>query len=229
MTSYFDDDFSRVTAVDYIRWQLQQGKTLAAFLLRHVDFRQGTVVAFTHTPLSMKETLEFGQGHASPSQDSMRKLTVGEISGVACQKPSASGQLIKVIEEQLARQEENICVLENSLAMPEDAWLKRASSRIAIYDNEVYHVLMSGARSKTSIADAIREARGPTVLVGALGPAPVGINSPISRRIPVDAEDLEEFARRSQCVFASAYDGEGYIVWSSVRTELPERHINGQR
>jgi hypothetical protein len=216
MTRYFDDESSRGTAVDYLRSQLRQGKTLAAFLLSGVNFQQGRIATLTHTALTMKEALEFGQGHESPAQDSMRKLTVGRISGVACPKPSANKQLVEMIEEVLG-QGDSICVLENSLAEPGDLWLKGAKSRVAIYDSEVYHFLMPVDRNETSVTDSIREASGPTNLVGALGRAPVGINFSSSRRFALDRKDLEECARLSQCVFVSAYDGEGYIVWSAGR------------
>jgi hypothetical protein len=210
-TNHFDDQYVRAKAVEYVRGTLQKGKTLAAMLVKYIDFLQGTVVALTPVPLSAKETPEFDRGHLPSNQDSRLRITVGDLSGAAYPKSNANEQLVDLIEQSLGLQKD-ICLLENSLAAPKDPWLNRAHSRIAIYDNEVYHVLTSGDRSKNSISAAVREAHAPTVLVGALGREV--LNCPASRRFDVSKEDLRKFAQLSQCVFVSAYDGEGYIVWS---------------
>ena len=164
----FDDQHVRAKAVAYLRAKLEEGKTLAALLHKHIDFLQGTVVALTPVPLGMKQSVEFGDGHQSFTHESGSRVTVGEISGIRYPKPNASEQLVDLIAQSLGN-EKSICLLENPLAAPQDSWLKRAHSRILMFNDEVYHVLTAADRTNVNISTAVREAHAPTLLLGAVG------------------------------------------------------------
>jgi hypothetical protein len=211
--SYVKEESARASAVQYIRRQLGQGKSLAKTLLDAVDFDRGEIITLSPTPLSPTEMIQFDWGHTPQPQAKPEHIKIGDASYVAVPKATANEQLVEAIYD-LLRSPESICLLENSLAEAHDGWLQRAKSRVVTNGNEVYHALFSTDRDKGMIEDAIHDDHSP-VHIGAVGYIRAGDSVRIASMKAISTDQLTAFAGNVQSVFVGAYDGEGYVVWNN--------------
>lgn len=206
----------RASAVEYMRRQLGQGKSLAKALLETVDFEEGKILTSYPTPASPIEAeQQFKWGHlwGHSVQTQPEQVKIAGAYYVAFPVAKAREQLVEMIRD-LLRDTERVCLLENYLAEAHDGWLQRAKSRIVTHGNEVYHVLVSADHDKAKIEAAIREWDHLPTSIGALG----GMNEEVSVHIAaaktITTGELAAFAETVWSVFVGAYDGEGYIVWN---------------
>ncbi len=200
---------SRAGAIDYMWTGLRQGKTLAGFVLRAIDFQHGTVEALVPDSYARNEIQEFGRGHATGSGGG-RSIRIGRVSGLAFPKVNVRDEIAELIYRLLDAG--RLCLIENPLASVGDPWLDRAKSRLAVHDGEVYHFLTSAERDISKIAQALRESHHPPVSWGAIGRDPRDCPTKTGRTA-ITSDELARFAETVRCVFVSAYDDEGYIVW----------------
>lgn len=215
---------ARVAAVEYIKQQLVQGKSLAKFLLETLDFESGESAALSATPLTPGEIAHYRQGHASRTDSVPRSIVIGGTTHAAYPTPSANEQLADAIYALLGSPAD-LCLLENSIAQVGDPYLMRAKSRLLFHGSEVYHALCSVDHDQARIINAVREAERPPAFVGAVGRMPWSAGADIAALSVVTTEELAKFARSAFCVFVGAYDGEGYLVWrrSSGEPQLPSQ------
>ncbi len=188
---------------------LRQGKTLAEFVLRAIDFQSGTVEALVPDSYARNEIQEFGRGHTAASGEG-RRIKIGRIAGLAFPKVNVRDELAELMYSLLDTGA--VCLIENPLAREGDPWLNRAKSRLAIHDGEVYHFLTSADRDINKITQALRESHHPPVSWGAIGRVP-GDCPTKAGQAAITSEELARFAETVRCVFISAYDDEGYVVW----------------
>lgn len=205
----------RASAVEYVRRQLGQGKSLSKGLLEVVDFEAGRIMTLSPTPLSPTETMEFDWGHAPLTQTKPEHIKIGGTSYLAFPTANADEQLIEQIYDKLENPQ-SLCLLENYLFEAGAPWLQRAKSRVVTNGNEVYHALFNVDRDKGKIGDAIREWRRPPTSIGAVGHMNEEISAHIASTKAIAPEQLAAFAGTVRSVFVAAYDGEGYIVWNKL-------------
>ena len=198
------------TAFDYMTRVLENGHTLAKFLVRVIAPNEGIFFALSPRPLTRSQVLRFDSGHFPQRPVS---AMVGGVPGAISPVANSQDELMKVLHK-LLEPPEAVCFLENSLASGSDTWLRKAKSRVISHGAEVYHVLFSDDRAEAKISAAIREAQQIPIFVGAVGHLAPPVASSIMKRRTVATGDLEEFAATARCIFIGAYDGEGYVVWS---------------
>ncbi len=111
------------------------------------------------------------------------------------------------------RGERRVCIFENEAASASYPWLQTAKSRVMTYEEEVYHLVLSGNAADSEITEAIREA-------GSIAPPTIGALTPwLGNSVPSDpigelaAGDLAAMARMAQAIMVRAYDGESYLIW----------------
>jgi hypothetical protein len=208
---YLNQQVEREAALVYMRDQLAAGKTLSRLLLQYVQLRDGTFGCLTPAPLDPVQTIEFEMGHTLDEQASHR-LMIGEIGGTASPKPRTDHLLAEFVRT-LLTDPHHVLFLQNSLAEATDPWLKGAKSRVLFYQNEVYHTLFDSDGMPTNIMNAIREAENETNFSGAVALQPGDATRLTSRTESISLAELETLARSAECIFVSAYDGEGYLVW----------------
>lgn len=210
--SHVKEERARSSAVEYIRRQLGEGKSLAKSLLATLDFEEGEIIALSPTPLSPPEIVQFDRGHAPQVHAKPERIKIGDAHYLAVPKASANEQLVDAIYG-LLQTPESICFLENYLAEAHDPWLQRAKSRIITNGNEVYHALLNGEGDKAKIEAAVREWDHPPTSIGGLGSMRKEAWAHIGLMDAITAQELSAFAGTVQAVFVGAYDGEGYVVW----------------
>ncbi len=99
--SHVKEENIRASAVDYMRRQLGQGKSLAKLLLETVDFGQGSVITLSPVPLSPAETIQFDWGHTRPTQATPQRIKIGDTSYLAVPSETANEQLVEAIYDLL--------------------------------------------------------------------------------------------------------------------------------
>jgi hypothetical protein len=209
------ENTSRTGAIERLWAGLRGGKALGDLVLRSVNLQHGEVESLVPDSYTPTEVQEFEKGHTFGSGEG-RSVTIGRIAGFASRKPNVREELAELIYRLLDA--DSLCLLENPLATVGDSWLDHAKSHVAIYEAEVYHFLTSADRDIGAIAQAIRESHHPPLSWGAIGRTP--INWPTNTgQVVITTEELERFAETVRCVFISAYDDEGYLVWRIVERE----------
>lgn len=211
MIRYPTDNRFRAAALSYAKGRLEQGKTFASLLLETIDFQRGDLSAQVPDGYSPQQTVEFERAHLV-REGIPRRITVGNLSGIAFPVPTADKDLTMSVCKMLETPE-SYGLLENSLAIPQDAWLKTAKSRIVTYESDVYHLLTHDERNEASVEQAIREAYHFPTFIGAVGRAEEISRRYSSMRMVVTLDELRMFAQSVKLLFVSAYDGEGYLCW----------------
>jgi len=208
---------ARAGAVEYLKRQLGQGKSLSKLLLDAVAFENGEIVALSAAEIGPAEVTQFDWGHARQGETPPQQVKVGDRPYKAYPTPSAAAGLSGAVYDCL-NGAGNLCLMENFLFEAGAPWLARARSRLLFHGSEVYHALFSVDRDKARIIDAIRDAERLPVFVGAVGRAPWPSGGDTASLHALTAEQLADFAKTAGCVFVGAYDGEGYLIWKREST-----------
>jgi hypothetical protein len=215
MMTYVKEEIIRSAAVEYVRRQLAQGKSLARHLTENIDFGQGDILILTPAPLNQTEMTQFDWGHTPTAQSMPVQITIADASYMVAHKADVYDQLAEGIFKQLG-DTGNVCLLENSLAQAQDPWLQRAKSLVITIGTDVYHMLSSADKDQIKIGDAIREAEHLPTFIGALGRVASDTLAQIASSKVLTTEQINDFAKTVHCIFIGAYDGEGYVVWNKT-------------
>ena len=206
---------ARSSAANYLKGQLQRGKSFASLMLETVNFETGNFGVLVAEGYSDKDLVELERGHLF-GQGIPKPVNLGNLSGVAVPIPSADAELVDFVSQKLGASSGRYCLLENYLAAPQDPVLRSARSRIAVCGSDVYHLLLHKDNRGDSIANAIREAHSLPTFLGAFGRVADSARYQ-SMRITLSLEELRELAASVDLIFASAYDGEGYVCWQKAQ------------
>jgi hypothetical protein len=185
------------SAIPFVEEQLADGLTLASLVLRE------------NHPL--KGTAQLCVDDAGYSHD--RELTLQDWhSGVGAKAGGGMECLVNVIHDFLHGSVNRLCIIENAVAKPSDAWLSNRQSQVAIYQQEIYHVLRGGPK-RNEIERTIREAQSAWMMLGYL------IDLPSIHEIGevFSIEELDLLSRHVASCFIQAFDGEGYLLWEIGR------------
>jgi len=206
-------------ALAYVEDQLASGKTLSSFLLLAVQRQDGELSYLSPRPLSPTEAVQFETGHTFDYHSPVA-MKVGNMSGIAYPTPNTTQELGQFLQKELC-EADRIALLENSLAASSDPWLERAKSRVLVHEDEVYHLALCTEKTNDNIMSAIREANNALSTVGMVGRMPGAVASLASAK-HLSSAQLEMIGIHAECVFVSAFDGEGYIIWEKIRAEESE-------
>lgn len=190
---------------------MAQGKTVAQLTLDSIDLRSGTSFVLVPRALNPIKILEFELGHSNTDALAPDR---SESSNRVSPIEDASDELVGLIHRFL-KGSEDMCIIENSLARAGDPWLQHAKSHIVTSGAEVYHLLYGADHTDVEILEAIRDARRFPTFLGFIGRLPRDVAKLMWNSKVATGESLEIFVDSTLCVFAGAYDGEGYVVWAN--------------
>jgi len=128
--------------------------------------------------------------------------------------PNTQPWLVSAVQEYMRGGARRICILQHSVAAPNEPWIAKSGLRPHIFENEVYFVLFNrDAESKEGIESTIRHTWDVWLFYGAMTslPADSGLD-PEGGTITRDV--LEMLAQRTEKIVVGAYDGESYLIWS---------------
>lgn len=199
------------SALQYLRDQLGQGKTLSS-LLNQLDLGAGRI--WTYLPPEVGDTMAhelLRQGGVVPLE---RAVPVSGslyafVPVIAPSKPI----ITRLIQYSLGDRADSCCVFEHALARPTDPIIARTDDiRYVFYDDEVYALLASPDVSGASVERAMQLTQS-YLFLAALTRLPVGVGSTASGG-HITLQDLRFFAEHTHTLIIGAYDGEGFLVWS---------------
>ena len=191
----------------YLRESLGDSKQLARSLLGCLNLEQGTARTFLPLESSDQHIYDFRRGGkvmgpASPLSSSSQGRGITRIFNM-------DSVLVDIIQTHLDSGWNSFCLVEAPLAHADDP--KSTEGTVLVHDDSVFYLLEPDKTNQAAIQQTLRVASSiwpPTV--GALGR---GARRTAHLEI-VDIKALEEFAEKTESIFVSAYDGEGFVLWS---------------
>lgn len=198
-------------AIEYIKYILENGKTLSNCLLQNCDLDSGRVITYLPIYVNEEEAKEFkfgGKIKVSPES------IIYKPGVIAVPIPNTNDCLIKIIQDFLDNGDGNLCIFEDATRNPTDPVISLKDTRIFICQNEVYYVLFSkDAGAKDRIDDTIWDSDSHWHFVCVMTSAPKD-SCFFRNQKNINANDLKTLAERAEKVAIGAYDGEGYLIWS---------------
>ncbi len=186
-------------AIAYVEEQLADGLTLGSLVLRDRQNHKGVAqlcLCIDNTSDILNRELSLQDWHH------------GGIAKGDC----AMECLIDVIHDFLRSGVNRLCIMENAVSKPSDAWLASRQSQVTIYQQEVYHILYSDS-TPSEVERAIREARSAWMMLGYL--IDLSSNHKIGEEFSTD--EMKMMSQHVASCFMEAFDGEGYLLWEVER------------
>lgn len=195
-------------ANSYINEILQEGNTLSQHIIRKINIQNGRVKTFSPSICNnSKNYNEFYYGGISADVPEPKKIRQNDIEA----------HLAMLVKTFISENLSNVCIIENSLANKNDAWVKNIGSNLLFFNDEVYHFLSSKNFKGDDILKTITQAKSIPVFIGYFASIPekilIRFNSKPS--IEISIEEIGTIANGIQKIFVGAYDGEGYLIWES--------------
>lgn len=173
----------------YIRKHLRMGLTLSQAVADAVDLSKGSVVT------------------AQPVGTDLGRLTQLEYGGIDGR--AMWEWLVDAVESHLAADNRHLIVCENYYARPHHPYVSRFTSRVILFEEEMYHVMTSDRYSPEQLGEAMHDASSRAQLLF-MTSAPPRFGP---RRRRFNRADVEFLARNTLRIVARAYDDEGFVMW----------------
>jgi hypothetical protein len=172
-------------AMEYMKSVLRCGSQLS-LALSHIDLSEGNIVSWLPIGTNAERVTNFMSGGTTIRQESLRLLT-------------------EIVVNALASRPGSVCILENPLSRPGDAYLRQLKIPYITNGCEVYFVLDRHA-SANLVYDALRTAYSYR-LVGCI------ILLHESGDHTNTLEPILGSIAQTDEVYVGAYDGEGFLMW----------------
>jgi hypothetical protein len=180
------------SAQNYLRRVVADGGTIGKFFAASCDLVRGRVFTFLPPGISARSLSDYARGGVTSSELSRCYLSQ------------------YVLDEVGMNPDIRLVLFENRFARPGDAFLARCRSSVAFLDQEVYHFWHSAEREERLI-DVIVESATAIETAGFIFELHEAANN-----VTASTDWLSNF-QDWECVsmIASAFDGEGYVIWHS--------------
>jgi len=208
-----DTEPLRGRALAFFKHRLGDGKQLGMALVERVSAAKGSLASVGPIQAATNAAANFEVGQVLATGEVPDWIAIGDVSGFAYPKETSERELAELISKVLEAPQ-SMCLLEHPLASRGDPWLKRAKSHILTCGDDVYHLLTHNLRAIADVESAIAEADHPPSFLGACGHQTEGFSGPPPPLSTISSDDIFNFASSASCVFVSAYDGEGYLLWN---------------
>lgn len=203
-------------ALEYIRVSLQNGTTFSHELLRAKDLAAGRVRALIPYDVTIEQIRNVASGmfpERPPEEQHWYTAEDGSKSRLV-PIPDTDDCLVPIIRNFLAGGKHRICLLENALESPQSHRLSDQNLPIIVFEDQVYHVIIANFDDPEQVLQTIKDARS-WLLNGALTMLPPGI-IPMRGITRLETEQLSYLAEHAFQIVVSAYDGEGFLLWSET-------------
>lgn len=200
-------------SINYIQGCLHHGNTISKKALKKINFNIGIFFTFLPLNITEKEALKFDIGGKLVGSNNKIKI---DSDLTMIEKPNCDLNLVDEIRDHLQQKTENICVIENYLARPNDPWLNKSTSYLFFFEKEVYHLLLPNDADKDVILNAISESSSIPIFIGFMTSIDPNIQKSIGCKQYINEEILTIMAERAEKIFVGAYDGESYLIWSQM-------------
>ena len=203
-------------ALDYVTYCLQNGKTLAKFLLDRRDLDQGIVSTFLPPAVPLDEINQFHRGGKFPTPPEAEWIRTRD--SVIVPIPINDSHLVERVRRFLLAGRDSFCIMEDFNARPTDSCLRRRSTSFVTFRDEVYVFLSSASCGNGPIERALKETRSIPFSLGTLTSTPADGSIILGDKMDLTVGQLRALAERTEMLFVGAYDGEGYLIWDKPRS-----------
>lgn len=200
--------------IDFILERLRYGRTLSNLVARYIPIENGKIETFVHRSVERNKLIQFERGYISrdvpkslsnfPEDDSKRAIL-----------PEMDFFVLPTIQKFLAESKQNICILEDIDGSPDNPWLTTSEPPplFTFCDADVYFYIDEEEPTIATIRETFSMASAPWSTLAFLTSVPVDVTS-LKTNQKVDMKSLDIIAKRTKKIVISAYDGEGYLIWS---------------
>ena len=108
-----------------------------------------------------------------------------------------------------------MCVFEDWMVRKGDPVLSRVKTPFLTFQDEVYYIILGEDAEMDTIKNAIKETPRIPFSIGIITSQPDELNI-LSSDENISKAELLMLAERTEKIVVSAYDGEGYLIWSKV-------------
>lgn len=205
-------------AIKFIKERLSYGynDNLSKYLLEKFNLDNGKVVTYLPYYVNQEPTIENLEGGILPEPPGEYMMGNDGKRHRVVLIPSTYDALVDIIKEYLDKGEKRICILEDAIQKPADPHVFDNPTEILIYNDEVYHILSGDNIEKEKIDKSINVAHTTYQFVGVLTYMPNEIRIPPKMGEKITLDNLKHFAEKTEKIIIGAYDGEGFLIWSSV-------------
>jgi hypothetical protein len=193
----------------FIEEWLEAGQTLGQLLQRAMATRAGRVYAFLPSPSERFSAHDLAYGGLFPST----RPSDSQVEPVR----NLDLALARLTFKHLAAEPMNCAIFENLLAGATDGYLKGSPMPPLIVAEEVYFSLGPGQVAEDRVRLAIDEARTASGYLGCLSTLKE------DEQALKGIARLQTMAKRATAVVGTAFDGEGFAIWSASASWIPER------
>ena len=207
-------------ALEFIRDHLTEGgMLLARDLLQYCDLENGQVMTYLPTNVSDDEARKFATGGKLETPMGPSENFVARDGTRWTMKPNADTDLhlVRTIQAHLRRRGRRWCIFEDALGSPSDPRILSGDDRIRVLGSEVYYLIgEADVDDEARILKTVRDANSAWRFACTMSSIPEpGHFSEGGRSLKSD--EVRILAERAEKIAVSAYDGEGYLIWSKDR------------
>ncbi len=189
----------------YVVERLREGHSLARTLAAYVGGGRVVTVLPADTPMEAVHAITRGAVLDVPPAGGAETFE---------RVRSLDASLAQSLAAYLRRGNQRVVLFENALATPTDPYLRRVADRTAWFGEEVYHFVTQDDAER--ILETLRTAKAIPAFVGVMTQTLDGPLKPGS----LQADELEALARQATGAFVGAYDGEGFVMWTTEPSVL---------
>jgi hypothetical protein len=206
------------SAINYFRKRLEYGLTLSKYILETIDLEAGQVTTAFPKQANLENIYKFQYGGILPTSPESEWREIFDNDGrkhIMKPLPMFYAYIEKNIRSFLSNSPRNICLFENAYAGASDGASRKYQSQIAIFQNEIYHLVVPGKDSNNNIEQVINESGTSLNLIGILTTLDVKY-SMISTGQRLTSHMLKDIAGQTEKLILRAYDGESFLVWHKI-------------
>ena len=199
--------------------------SLAHHLLRRGDLADGRIITYAPQDSPEDSLYQFREGGKLKIDPA---TIVYQEGGRLEPIPNTNSWLIAIVQGHLRGGPDRVCVFEDSMSSPSDAWIAGSRLRPQVFENVVYFALFNrDAEDKQKVENTIRHTKNVWLFYGVMSSLPEEMHLDPEGG-PINSDVLEMLARRAEKIVVGAYDGESYLIWSKPGTWMDARAVSAK-
>ena len=202
--------------IEYILGHLSYGRTLSKLVTKHIHVEEGWVETFAHRSVKENKLFQFermGVGRELPESF----INFPKDDSRWAIRAVDDFFVIPTIKKFLTLSEQNICIIEDIDSSPSgwrspSSWRSTTPPYITFDEKDVYSFIDDKDITRATIRQTFSIATTSWSMRAFLTSIPTDMK-PLRNNQEVAIKTLEVMAKRTKKIIATAYDGEGELIW----------------
>ncbi len=202
MTHSYQEFVFGIESIEYLQEYLISGNELSKQLLQGLNLSEGTSTATLPMGVTLEQAKLFRVGGKVKS--SINTTTRQSVEPI-------DFQVIETIQHHLSQSPQNLCIFEDILSRPSDAFLATFEG-ILTYQDQVYFALPSHYNTPQKIRQVIDNSKAIGHFVGVLTSGSFASMDFCHQQL-IGVTELTILAAQTEKIIVGVYDEEGYLIW----------------